>query len=120
VQLVTAAIADEKAVRSYCSEVRRRHRSLRAPLRPLEERQEQIVAALTDAVSNLPPVRAPRTGRVATRPEVAVRDLTRLVSAAQEDRLDDCLAATSGLLARLFASTSASHAVSVEQLRAVP
>jgi hypothetical protein len=41
------------------------------------------------------------------------------LAAAEEARLTDCLAAESGLLARLLASVSASHAVAVEQVRSL-
>jgi hypothetical protein len=85
----------------------------------VRDRQWAIVKALTDAmtdptVSVRPPLDVPR------RDKATLRKLTALLAAAEESRLADCLAAESGLLARLLASVSASHAVAVEQVRSLP
>jgi hypothetical protein len=118
--LAADALGDEQALLDYCAAATAgAPRPLRPQLASVRDRQRAIVKALTDAmtdptVSVRPPLDVPR------RDKATLRKLTALLAAAEESRLADCLAAESGLLARLLASVSASHAVAVEQVRSLP
>jgi hypothetical protein len=109
VGLVEAAIADERAILVYCTRDPLRHPP--AVLRLIAAQQRQHVRALRAALTD------PGRDTVATVPPrppsvTAMRTTARsLLLGAQRQRRADALAAESGLLARLFASLSASHAV---------
>lgn len=117
--LAADVLGEEQVLLDYCRKVSRRApRQERAALRAVQDRQEEIVAAvaaaMTDPVgSQAPAIVVPR------RWESMLRELTAALADAEESRLADCLAAESGPLARLLASVSASHAVAVEQVRAL-
>jgi hypothetical protein len=117
--LAAAALGDELALLDYCTTAVARSRgTLRRRLVPVRQRQQAIVVALTDAMTE--PTASPRPPITVPRQEPALlRTLARLQTSAETARLEDCLAAESGLLARLLASVSASHAVAVEQVRSL-
>jgi hypothetical protein len=117
----TAAIvlADEQAMLAFCAEVvRGTGGRVRRTLASVRDRQQAVVAAVTDAMTD--PTAARRRRIDVPRAEAEMlRELTRVLAGAEEDRLADCLAAESGPWARLLASVAASHAVAVEQVRAL-
>jgi hypothetical protein len=120
VVLVSAAVADESALLSYSVRSGRAHPELASVVAPITARQRVHVRELTSVVTELPePVPAGRPDVPGSR-QAALTKLRRLVAAAEQARLDDSLAAESGLLARLLASASASHAATVESLRRTP
>jgi hypothetical protein len=111
VRLVRAAIADEHAVLEECVANGASSPFLRKALAPVVDQQRAHIAALRAALTS--PPQAPPTSR--HRVHGSREDVLRKVRSAlvdvQRRRRDDALAAQSGLLARLFASMSASHAV---------
>jgi len=118
VVLLAGAVADERAVLDYCRQAARRHRGAAQTFGVVRDIQHAHVRRLLAALSE--PVRPPRPRRPPAVPAgaaAAVRRLAELLAAAEEARLADCLAAESGLLARLMASVSASHAVNLEDVR---
>ena len=117
--LAADALGDEQALLDYCRKVSRKApREQRTALRAVQDRQEEIVAAVTAAMTD-PEGSRRRAIVVPRRWEAMLRELTVVLADAEESRLSDCLAAESGPLARLLASVSASHAVAVEQVRAL-
>lgn len=118
VALLTTAIADEEILFDYCRDLVGRHPTLAELVRPIQTRQRDHVGALRAALTRADPRPAQRPpGTVSGKAMVAVTTLTQLASAAERDRFADCLTAESGLLARLLASISAAHAVTVELTR---
>ena len=118
VVLLTRAIADEEVLLDYCRDLVGAHPTLVELVRPVQARQRDHVGALRAALTRADPRPAQRPpGRVPGKARVAVTTLTQLASGAEQERFADCLAAESGLLARLLASISASHAVTVELTR---
>lgn len=115
---LVAAIADEEGLLGYCTALISRHQQLATVAAPIRQRQRQHVDALRSALRHLDPPTAHRRVVAPARATVAEAKLTELAAATQRRRFEDCLAAESGLLARLFASTSASHAVTAHLLRA--
>jgi hypothetical protein len=118
VLLLADAIADERAVLDYCREAARRHPGAARTFGVVRDIQQAHVRRLRAALSE--PVRPRRPRRPPVVPAgaaAAVRRLAGLLAAAEEARLAGCLAAESGLLARLMASVSASHAVNLEHVR---
>jgi hypothetical protein len=117
--LAAGALGEEQALLDFCTKAARQGaRQQRAALQAVRNRQRAIVGALTDAMTDPeatshPPIAVPRRRRA------MLRELTASLAAAEETRLADCLAAESGPFARLLASVSASHAVAVEQVRAL-
>lgn len=112
--LVTAAISAEEMFAAFCEAAGRRFRDQRPLLLGLVERQRLHVARLRAALTNLaPPVnhRSPPLPGRASDLLLAVGDLALEARIA---RSASCLTATSGLLAQLFASVAASHAVTVQ------
>jgi hypothetical protein len=110
VQLVQAAIAEERAILAYCGHAASEGGKA-AILRLVASRQRRHVAALRAALSDAGP---DHVGRVPSQHGDLRADLATaksLLERAQQQRRSDALAAESGLLARLFASISASHAV---------
>lgn len=118
VDLVETAVRSEDELLAFLGDAVARHPLLATQLAPLQERQGAHVTALRRAVE--PAVGA--GGSVAVGPAVprlqaAVQPLVvELVEATRRQRLADCLAAESGALARLLASISASHAVTLDGL----
>jgi hypothetical protein len=116
--LVAAALADEKRLLSYCRSVIARHPPLAGLVVEVQERQHAHVDALQSTLRGIEPPAFQRRSPVPAGARSATAKLVKLAAAARRDRLADCLAAESGLLARLFASASASHAVTVDLLEA--
>lgn len=117
VAVLTSAIGAEAVLLELCSNTRRRHPELQSLVTPVLSRQRAHVRRLTDTLAE-PPAFPSWSATVPGTRSGALTALTAAFSAAEQDRLADCLGATSGLLARLFASVSASHAVTVEAVRA--
>jgi hypothetical protein len=116
VVLLTQAIRDEAALLAVCLRISRVRHDLLGLVRPITAGQRAHVHHLSASLSNQPDLRPPRRIRVPSSRRGALLLLRRQVSAAEQARLADCLHATSGLLARLLASVSASHAVTLEGL----
>jgi hypothetical protein len=115
VRLLHAAIADEHALLLVCLGSLRGHPTLEPVLAPLVVQQRQHVFALRAALTDPGdiPSRSPRRHR-GSRADALDRVRSALVE-SQHRRRGDALAASSGLLARLLASVSASHAVAATQ-----
>jgi hypothetical protein len=114
IRLVTNAIADEERLGTFFTAAARRFPDQRPLLDGLADRQRLHVARFRAALSDLdPPVdhaRAPLPRKAAdVQSAVGIAALR-----ARDARSHDCLTATSGLLAELFASVAASHAVTVQ------
>ncbi len=118
IAVLTSAIGAETRLLELCSTTRRRHPDLESLIRPVAVTQRAHVRRLTESLAEPPSLPSPPTTTVPSSRSGALRALTAAFSAAEQDRLSDCLRATSGLLARVFASVSASHAVTVESVRA--
>ncbi len=116
VTLVVAAIADEELLLAYCAAVGRRHRSLRDVVRPLQARQRAHVSAMRSILTDVDPAPTSRRPQVPGEAQRALASLVGRLTQARNVRFDDCVAATSGLLAGRLASMSASHAASAELL----
>lgn len=116
--LLLAAIADEEDLLGYCVAVLSQHRGLATVAAPVRQRQRQHVDTFRSALRRLDPPPTRREVLVPARARTAEDKLRRLIAAAQRSRFEDCLKADSGPLARLLASTSASHAVTVDVLKA--
>jgi hypothetical protein len=115
VRLVLAAIGDERAVLGDCLGCLAAVPALRPALAPVVAEQRQHIDALKHALTN-----PAHLAKATTRPFRGNRTdaLTRVrvsLAHAQKSRRTDALAAESGLLARLLASISASHAVAAGQ-----
>lgn len=117
VVLLTAAIQDEAALLGLALATMRRHRRLDRVVGPMVARQRAHVRAMSAGLSEPPSVQRQRPGRVPRTPAKALAAVGEAAADAEAARLDDCLAASSGLLARLLASVSASHAATVETVR---
>ncbi len=117
ITLLTAAIHDEARLLGLAVATLRAHPDLVVGAQALVTRQREHVRRLTSSLSEAPEVRRGRPPSIPRKASAAITGLRDETSAAEQSRLDDCLAATSGLLARLFASMSASHAVTTETLR---
>ncbi len=117
VDLLTAAIQDESRLLALAAATLRRHRPLARQVQPVVTQQRAHVKVLSDSLTERPTIQRGRPPKVPTAAPAALAQLRNQVAAAEQDRAADCLAATSGLLARLLASTSASHATTVETLR---
>ena len=87
-------------------------------MQPVVTGQRAHVRVLSDSLTEAPTIRRGRPPKVPSDTSAALKLLRDQVAAAEQDRAADCLDATSGLLARLLASTSASHATTVETLPA--
>lgn len=117
VALLTNAIADEESLRNYCEDALTRHQQLKHVVTPVLQRQREHVRRLRATLTDGQPHRNKLVSAVPAKPRPALNKLRQLVSSAEEARLSDCLAAESGLLARVFASASAAHALTVESVR---
>jgi hypothetical protein len=117
VVLLISAIADEESLRNYCEAAAAHHRQLKQIVTPVLKVQREHVRRLRATLTNDQPRRSGSVAPVPAKPRQAVTTLRQLVSSAEEARLSDCLDAESGLLARLFASASAAHALTVERVR---
>ncbi len=110
VDRVEAAIASERALLVYCRDSVAEHPDIAATLRQVADQQQKHIAVLRGALTEAGP------GRVEPAPvmrgdRAVLHTVRRMLVEAQRQRRSDALAADSGLLARLFASISASHAV---------
>lgn len=119
VSLLVDAIADEERLLAYCVTVSRRHRSLRAASRPVQGRQRAHVAGLLAILTDVDPAPTSRPPRVPGDAQPALESLVEHIVQTRNARFDDCVAATSGLLAAKLASVSASHAASADLLAAL-
>ena len=117
VDLVTVAVQDETQLLALAAATLRRHRPLTPLVQPVVSRQRAHVKVLSDSLTEPPDVKRGRPPKVPASEQAALTLLRNRVAAAEQDRSADCLDATSGLLARLLASTAASHATTVETLR---
>jgi hypothetical protein len=107
VRLLSAVLADQRRLLERVHRTARAHPSLRARLRSVLVAGTAHVDVLERAgPSHEAPARRPV--RVPTSPVRAVDGLRAEVERAARDRLDDCLAASSGAFARLLASIAAS------------
>jgi hypothetical protein len=115
VRLLHAAIADEHALLLTCLSSLHGRPKLKPVLAPLVTQQRAHVAGLRAALTDdgRRPRSTPRRFR-GDRDGALERVRSALVD-AQHNRRGDALAAESGLLARLLASVSASHAVAAAQ-----
>jgi len=116
VTLVVHAIADEERLLAYCAAVSRRHRSLRGVARPLLTRQRGHVEGLRSILTDVDPAPTSPRPRVPADAQRALASLVERLTQTCNARFDDCVAATSGLLAGRLASMSASHAASADLL----
>lgn len=116
VTLLVAAVSDETALVDLARAVVRAHSALARPLAPVIDRQLRHVTALRASLSDPPPLPHQTTPRVPKTRRAALAAVQRTTSDAADRRRDDCLAAESGLLARLLGSLAASHAVSAEAI----
>ncbi len=109
---LVGAIADELAILAFLSSARRRTPA--SVLRLLADQQRQHVEGLKAALSSPFTNTAMHTPARRGRLEGNLSEARSLLLAARDARRNDALTADSGLLARLFASVSASHAVAAE------
>lgn len=120
VALVTAAIADEERLLGECARAAAAHPPLRSLVKPLQSGLSVHVAVLRNALT-VPAAHVRATsGPTAQSAEGAVRHLLGAFTRTEQRRRQDCLAASSGPLARLLASMAASHAVTVQRLKPAP
>jgi hypothetical protein len=119
VALLTDAITEESRLLSLAVATLQAHRDLAKVVQPVVTSQRAHVRRLQSSLTEPPEVHRGRPPVVRGSRKGAVAALRDQVSAAEQSRREDCLAATSGLLARLHASVSASHATTVETLRSV-
>jgi len=117
VNLVLSAVKAEEVLLALCGSVTTEHPSLRVFAVPLRSRQRRHVAGLRALVTDVDVPRSTAQQRSPSRPAHARARLMAALERARDRRLDDCLAATAGPLAQHFASLSASHAATVDQLR---
>lgn len=114
---VVQAIAAEGKLLRYCTTMEKRHRASRPVLRPLVTRQRAHITTLRDILTDDPAEPTTVTPPVPIGQRAAIRELEGLLVTARDERLGDCLAVSSGPLARVLASTSASHACTLASLR---
>ncbi len=117
VVLLISAISDEESLLNYCGDAVDRHRQLKNIITPVLKRQREHVRRLRSTLTDDQPRRNTTAAPVPGNPLQALNNLRQFASSAEETRFADCLATESGLLARLFASTSAAHALTVESIR---
>lgn len=106
-RLLSAVLADQRHLLERVHRTAQAHPSLRARLRPVLVVGTAHVDVLERAGQSHE-VRARRPVRVPSSPARAVDGLRADLERAAGDRLDDCLAASSGAFARLLASVAAS------------
>jgi hypothetical protein len=116
IRLLTNAIAAEEELLNFCTAASRRYPAKRSLLTDVIAFQHQHVRRFRGSLTNLePPVT--RTSRpLPHRSGELPSELAAAERAAADHRSADCLAATSGLLAELFGSVAASHAVTAQAL----
>lgn len=120
VTLVVAAIGDEEALLDLCIELTPSRYRLTATVEPLKRSQRHHIETLRGALTATdPPPSTRETAAPPNRPAGRAA-LLEQVERARDGRRRDCLAARSGLLARLLAAMSASHAVTAAALRGPP
>lgn len=116
--LVSAALAGEQRLLEYCTALLARHPQLGELVTPVLRRQRRHVETLQSSLRGTDPHASPSRLAVPGSEGPAIAKLSQLAGDARAHRFEDCLAASSGRLARLLASTSAAHAVTVEILEA--
>ena len=114
IPLLVRAIADEEAFGAFCSAALRRFRDQRPLLTGLVERQRLHVTRFRDTLTDLTPPVSRIRPTPPRRSEQLLSAVGVLAVDARDARSADCIAASSGLLAELFASVAASHAVTVQ------
>lgn len=117
VALLTKAIRDETALLAFCERLRRRQPQLARVIAPISVRQRAHVRRLSASLTERPERDPAGHPTVPPQRKAALGEFREQLSAAEQARLEDCLGATSGLLARLLASVSASHAATLEAVR---
>ena len=115
VRLLRAAIADEHALLLTCLSSLRGRPRLKPVLAPLVTEQRAHVTALRAALTDAGRRQQATPRRFRGNHDDALLRVRSALVDAQRHRRDDALAASSGLLARLLASVSASHAVAAAQ-----
>ena len=115
VRLLRAAIADEHALLLTCLSSLRGLPRLMPVLAPLVTEQRAHVTALRAALTDAGRRQQATPRRFRGNHDDALLRVRSALVDAQRHRRDDALAASSGLLARLLASVSASHAVAAAQ-----
>ena len=113
VELLTGAITGEQTLLAFCLRLRRTHPDLADALVPIVAGQRAHVRRLADSLTEPPPDTRPPPVPVPRDRARALSSMRRQVATAERERMANCLDATSGLLARLLASVSASHAVTL-------
>lgn len=118
VALLSRALVDEQRLLAYCNAAERRHPSLKVGLAPVRRVQGEHVAVLRRALPGRAGADSGAHGvpQLPTGAAAVSARLVKMLERAERERLTDCLAARSGPLARLLASVSASHAVTLDQL----
>lgn len=119
VALLTAAVNDESSLLNACDETVKAFPEVGPLVEPIAHRQRAHVDGLRAAAEDPFASDDGVAASVPRRLPAARRALLQAVSQSAEARMADCIAADSGLLARLFASVAASHAQTVETLRRV-
>ena len=116
IALLTRAIADEESLLNFSTTAARRFPADRAVLNGVVALQRLHVSRLRASLSNLHPPVTRTSARVPRHIDDLKTALAAVEAQEHRDRAANCLAATSGLLAQLFASIAASHAVTVTML----
>lgn len=111
IRIVRAAIDDERVLLADFAAAATAVPRLAKALAPVADQQRQHVAALRAALIVPDRVHATRSRPAHGDGSAVLRGLRRSLVVAQHRRRADALAAHTGLLARLLASMSASHAV---------
>lgn len=118
VALALDAIASEEALAAFGATAATIHPQLSAVLDLVRTRGRAHAVLLREALVDFEAPHAGQPAVVPRTPRATYSKLISLLTAAEEQRLAGCLASESGLLARVFASMSASHAAAAAQLSA--
>ncbi|MEJ7707549.1 MAG: hypothetical protein WKF82_09950 [Nocardioidaceae bacterium] len=113
VGLVVAALDDEVARSAAFEAARVAYPRLADTVGLAAARQREHVAALRRALVELPARQRSHHGPLPRTPSQVVARLSNLSESGRIHRLGDCLGSESGLVARLMAAVSASHAVNL-------
>lgn len=113
VRLLTLAISSEEQLLNFATTASRRFPTKRAELALLVSQQQLRVAKLRASLTDLKPPVTHNTPRVPLHVADLPAATADVASRTWQRRAADCQAATSGLLAELFGSLAAAHAVTV-------
>ncbi|MBA2445006.1 MAG: hypothetical protein H0V49_06710 [Nocardioidaceae bacterium] len=116
IALVVDAIASEEALATFGATAATIHPQLSAVLDLVRTRGRAHASLLREALVDFEAPHAGQPAVIPRTPRATYSKLISLLTDAEEQRLADCLASESGLLARVFASMSASHAAAAAQL----